>query len=81
MEKKRTYKKSKQKSAEAKEPLSPYLVFSNSFEEMETASYLHWLKLTPEQRIAEATFLIHKLFAGKINKKNKNQRIIFDSYE
>lgn len=53
------------------------IVFS-SHHEQEEDNYQYWLSLTPEQRIANATSLIRKVFADQLKQPGKPNRIIFD---
>ena len=80
MQKKRKYKPGGEKKSVFAKSAAPYLVIDSSFQDQENANYMHWIRLTPEERIAEASYLINTLLIGKI-KKIKNSRIIIDKYE
>ena len=43
----------------------------SSFEKMREDNYLHWLSLTPEQRLAEHYVLITSIYKDELE-KNKN---------
>ncbi|MBI5218833.1 MAG: hypothetical protein HY958_07880 [Bacteroidia bacterium] len=81
MTKKKTYKSKPAKKQEAKEPASPYkgmkITFCSSFEEMNEHQYMDWLELTPELRIAQATFMAGHLWADTIQAGTKTRKIIF----
>ena len=81
MEKKRRYKKRAIENTQSKESSSPYLVIDNSFEDQENANRQHWINLTPEQRLAEATRMIRMILIERGNQKIKKNRLIIDSYE
>ncbi len=57
---------------------SKKIIFS-SVQDQENNNYLHWLSLTPEQRIASITRLISEIFAEELKRPRKSNRIIFDS--
>jgi hypothetical protein len=78
MLKKKQYKKSNGDANKVDEAGGLYLTFCNSPEEMEIDNYRHWLNLSHEERIAEATFLIENIFFAEIKAGLKNPRIIID---
>lgn len=79
MSRKKTYKTAERNKTLAKENSSRYITFCNSPEEMEQDNYKYWLSLSPEERIAQVTFLLENIFSDEIKKVAKNPRIIFDN--
>ena len=76
--KKKKYRDKKKGNIKVSETAERYLKFSETVEDMELASYEEWLKLSPEQRIAQATYLIENIFADQLRKKEGRHRLSFD---
>ena len=49
-----------------------------SFKEAEEDNYRYWLSLTPEQRIANVTTLIKRVYSKELLKQENDKRIHFD---
>ena len=60
------------------EKQEPKRISFSSLQQQEEDNYTYWLSLTPEQRIANATSLIRKVFADQLKQPGKPNRIIFD---
>ena len=56
------------------------IIFSTP-EEQEEENYHYWLRLTPEQRLENVTFIIKTIYARELEQPSKSNRIFFDKYE
>ncbi len=82
---KRTQKPILVKGETLKEPSVTHLktieskrITFSTISEQEQDNYLYWLALAPEQRIANVTELIRKIYSDQLNLPPENTRIVFD---
>ena len=58
--------------------LSHKRIIFSTLEEQEEENYHYWLRLTPEQRLENVTFMIKTIYARELEQPSKSNRIFFD---